>query len=925
MAEEKIKAGNYRGAAFHYREALEMAQQSGGGEEKVHCLSRLGVLYWNMGDIQKSTDYYRKALVQAREAHLRKEKNRIETILNIHEAYTQGKELRSSGETQKSIRTFQKAVRKSREIKSKHHEIKCLRQLSVHYWKVFDLQTFSSLNEEALRLARSVNNRREMGKCLNNMGLYHWKCSDYSQALSCYQEALGIARGQQDKKDEANFLNNIALIYKELGCYEKSLDYLREALRIDRQLGSEINVAKDLNNIGINYRLKGLSMSKKNYLKKSLDYYKKSLKLIEDKENLLKVKLLNNIGNLHIFLKNKIISLEYFQKAFQNARKIQDKGIKGMLLNNLGNVHLQLNHLGKAEKFFTQAIELAQEIKGENILWEAYYGLGQCYQQMNHTSLAVSNYKRAVSVVESVSSRIFFDVYKAGFVRNKVKVYEQWLNLLFEQYSQNPSPELMEEIFRIMEKAKARAFLENLSESRVDLFEKLKPELQKRERKLSTRISSLTHTLADPSVEKKERKEVLRELSHLEDEYLRLIREMKAESPEMADMILSQPFSLDEIQQKLPDRKTVILEYFLGEKQSYVFLISSQKCRLFALPSRKEVRRSIKAYLKVLSDPPRRGFSGLLAAQRLYKEFLFPFQDLNSKEVSHLVIIPDGVLYYLPFETLIPPGIQEPSFSDCLVSRHKISYAPSSSSLRLLLKRGSRVPPPRALVAFGNPCYSSISSSKEKKKTSPSQILKELYQKKGFDISPLPYTKKEIKKISRYFPEKATRIFGDKEVREKVVKSFPLHRYKVIHFACHGLLDEEFPFRSALVLSLHDQKGNDGFLQVREIWNLKMKAELVVLSACQTGRGKLEKGEGLLGLARVFFYSGAQSVVCTLWKIGDKPTSRFMNFFYKFLKKGKDKAEALRLAKLEMMKTQYAHPFFWASFVLNGEGDSRIF
>lgn len=922
--EDQIKAGNYQKAVSHYRGALDIAQERGWEEREVHCLCRLGILSWNTGNIQRSTEYYRKALTKARSFNLREKKSRIEAVLTIHKGYTQGKKFRSSGDPQKSREAFQRAIRKAGEIESKHHQIKCLRQLSVNYWKNLDFEKFSSLNGKALQIARSVNNRREMGKCLNNLILYHWKCSDYSQALSCGQEALGIARIHQDKNGEASILNNMAVIYKELGSYEKSLDYLREALKIDRQLGSDIDVAKDLNNIGINFRLKGLTLNKKTYLYKSLNYYKKSLKLIENRESLLEVKLLNNIGNLHYYLKNNNIALEYFQKAFQNARKIQDKEIKGMLLNNLGNVHLHLGRLGEAEKFFTRAIEWAREIKGKNILWEAYYGLGKCYQEMGSPSSALHNYKKAVSVVEGVSSRIFFDVYKAGFVRNKVKIYEQMLDLLYKQYSRNPSPELTGEIFRIVEKAKARAFLENLSEARVDPFGRLKPEMRKRERELSSLISSITHKLSDPSLKKEEREEMAKELSYLEEEYLRFIREMRSESPQVADMILSQPFPLDEIQKQVLDRETVILEYFLGEKRSFVFLISSQNCRLFPLPSRIEVVRSVRAFLKVLSDPPQEPFRGILAAQRLYREFLFPLREVNKKKMTQLVVVPDGVLYYLPFETLIPGGLDEPSLSDCLVSRYQISYAPSSSSLRLLLKRASRVSPAQALLAFGNPHYSTFSTER-KKKNSPAEILKELYQNQGFEISSLPFSKKEIHKISRYFPQRATQIFTGREAREEVVKSFPLQNYKVLHFACHGLLDEEFPYRSALVLSLYDPKGNDGFLQVREIWNLKVKSDLVVLSACQTGRGKLEKGEGLLGLPRMFFYSGAQSVVCTLWKIGDRPTSRFMDFFYRFLEKGKRKAEALRLAKLRMLKTKYAHPFFWAPFVLTGEGSSRIF
>jgi CHAT domain-containing protein len=159
---------------------------------------------------------------------------------------------------------------------------------------------------------------------------------------------------------------------------------------------------------------------------------------------------------------------------------------------------------------------------------------------------------------------------------------------------------------------------------------------------------------------------------------------------------------------------------------------------------------------------------------------------------------------------------------------------------------------------------------------------------------------------------------------EKIVKNLPLDDYQILHFACHAILDERLPFRSALVLSKEDSFEEDGFLQVSEIYNLRMSSNLVILSACQTGRGRLEKGEGVLGLPRIFFYSGAKSVVSTLWRIDDKSTSIFMNYFYGFLAQGNNKAHSLQMAKLKMLKSKYTHPFYWAAFVLNGDYASRV-
>jgi CHAT domain-containing protein len=249
---------------------------------------------------------------------------------------------------------------------------------------------------------------------------------------------------------------------------------------------------------------------------------------------------------------------------------------------------------------------------------------------------------------------------------------------------------------------------------------------------------------------------------------------------------------------------------------------------------------------------------------------------------------------------------------------------PSSSALLFLSENKVKHESPKSLMAFGNPSYMLKDSSNGKKSKTHVEILRELYLDQGFDFSPLPYTEREILEISSYFPDDRKDIYLKDEAREEIFKEAPLQDYQIIHFACHGFLAEEFPFRSALILALDDDPQEDGFLQVRELYNLRLKADLVVLSACQTGKGKLERGEGILGLPRIFFYAGAKSVILTLWRINDESTATFMNSLYCYLSKGNDKAQALRLAKLEMINSKFSHPFYWAAFVLNGDSNSKL-
>jgi CHAT domain-containing protein len=195
----------------------------------------------------------------------------------------------------------------------------------------------------------------------------------------------------------------------------------------------------------------------------------------------------------------------------------------------------------------------------------------------------------------------------------------------------------------------------------------------------------------------------------------------------------------------------------------------------------------------------------------------------------------------------------------------------------------------------------------------------DLYEKSGFSISPIPYSAKEVKEISRYFKADKKDVFIKKNASERILKSLNLNDYRIVHFACHAFSDESYPLRSTLVFSLENESEEDGFFQVLEMYKLRLDAELTVLSACQTGKGKNIQNEGVLGLPRVFFYMGSRSVISTLWSIHDKATSQFMKYFYEYYAQRTGKARALQLAKQRMMRTKYSHPFYWGAFILTGE------
>ena len=920
--EIQLKIGNFQISAVQFGEALRLAKQLKNRRNELLCLGRLGLLNWNLGRMQECSDFYRGALSIARSLNLKREEQAYVTALEIFDLYSKGKAARSLGKYQQSIQILEKAVALARGIQSREHEVKCLRQMSVNYWELNRFREFFDLNIEAQKNAHQINNRREEGICFNNIGLYYWKINNFSKAFKYFQLSLEIANKENAIESESQSLTNLALLYMDLGDYEKALEFLSKALKIDQDLNNENYIYMDLNNLGVILRNKGILQEKSEDFSKSISYLRKALLLAIKKGDIKnEIKVLNNIGETYYCLRDYSNAFEYYKLGLNKAIELQDIEEISNITNNIGNSYLYLGNTQKASGYFKRSVELSLKTNNAKILWEAYYGMGQCYERNEKYIPALDCYKKSIDIIDRIRSQIFLDAFKAGFVRNKLKVHESLINLLYKLRRDDHSKKFEKEIYYFVEKLKARAFLEGLAESKIDIRENLSQELRDEENRISGQITSIIFKISQPGLSEKDKMALGEKLSQEEDSYMRLISKMREENPEAASLVSPELSSLDRVREQLLDDKTALVEYFLGDQRSYLFFITKSALDFYPLPSRQEIEKSVKGYLKILSGHPQKEFLGTLGGIRLFSEFLFPLKDAKYRGIEKIIIIPDGILYYLPFETLI--WGQKNQGPDYLINRFQVSYAPSSSVLLFLFEKRSTGKKSSGFLAFGDPAYPDLNSLPAKG-TTPENILTEFYLNQGFNFLPIPFARGEIRDVSKYFPKDRRDIYLGKNASEENVKKPPRNNYQIIHFACHALLDENQPFRSALVLSRDNRREEDGFLQVRELYNLRLNANLVILSACQTGLGKLEKGEGMLGLTRMFFYSGANSVLSTLWPVNDKSTAFFIKKFYRWLAQGRNIAEALRLAKLEMIQSDFSYPYYWAGFIVNGDCESRI-
>ena len=917
--ERQFRKGAFGLANEDFKQSLEMAQAIGDIQREMECLKKLGLIYWNRGKMEESLLSYIQAISLARKNKDLDEVADCQAFLDIYDFYSKGKEYRALNQNEKSILSFQSAIQLSKEIGSREHELKCCRQLGVTYLRFFRLQDFYKSSLRALELSRDLYHKREEGKCLLNLGLFYQKTEDYSKSLFHYGKALDIAVNLKNKIDESACLNNIGILYRRIGNFSRSLEYLKRALSLDIELENQIYVSQNMNNIGTTFRLNSVLTGNTMFMKEALSYYFESLNISRNiQDTKTEIEVLNNIGVAYSALKDFDKALKYFHLAASRTEEFVYLEARCMVLNNIAKVYLEMNASEEAEKLYLQAIDLGLQISRGYILWEAYYGLGLCYEHEQKMAQAAECYSASLRYIDRIRSRISLDSFKAGFARDKIKVYESLINLLYRSGQKSDLESNIPEIFAIIEQAKARAFLESLGESRVDLVKQLSPDLDQKERHITSEISFCVQRLSEPDLSQEQRQKLKDQLHEAEDKYMLLLSWIRSENPNVMSLVSPEPIPLECVQRDLLDSESAVVEYFLGEKVSYGLVITKTQAQVFTLPSKDKIRDSLRAYLKILSDPPQGKFEGTLASNRLYESLFLPVLETITPSIEHLIIVPDDILYYLPFETLkVPPGTGLHA-KNYLVEKFKISYVPSCSSLLFLLERKTpKFSTPR-ILALGSPTLNGTDLKKEAF-SRPVSLIENLYVDQGFDLSPLPFSRKEVKNVVKFFNKENRQIYLDNKANEALIKSLSLKDYQVIHFACHGLLDEYFPFRSALVLSGGNKDEEDGFLQVREIYNLKMNAEMIVLSACQTGKGKLEHGEGVLGLPRIFFYTGAQSVLTSLWRIHDKSTSKFMNLFYESLFQGNSKAQALRMAKLRMMKSRFSHPHYWAAFVLNGD------
>jgi CHAT domain-containing protein/Tfp pilus assembly protein PilF len=865
-----------------------------------------------------------------------------------------------TGELERALADYEKARPLFGEAGDRQGEALALNNAGQVYALLGDSKRALENFDQVLPKFRSLGDRRREALTLNNMGRVYDGLGEPGKALKKYSESLAVAEALGDRRLRAQTLNNIGVVYSNLGEYEKALEYYNRSLPEWKGIGDGRAQGSTLDNIGF-------ALASEGKVTEALAAYGEALGLYERAgDRIGQAVTLQDIGKAHVDSGQSAEAIANYDRALGLTREAKERRGEAAVLMRLGNLYLSAGDANKALVFFTQALPIANQIGEKYIQAGALYGIAGAERSLGHLNEARAQIEASLEVIEKVRRSTRSQTLRASYVASKEDSYSLYIDLLMQMNSASPGEGLDGLALQASERARARSLLDTLSQAGTDITQGVDPNLVERVNGLERQLNQKAFQQNLQGSEEQKRA-LASQIAALATDYERAQADLRASSPHMAELIEPRPFAIAEIQQRVLDPGTLLLEYSLGKERSFLWAVTDSSIHSFVLPAGAEIDRLARRCYELVTErgkqvsfeTPEERQQRVASADRGYRDeaarlsamLLGPAAAFIGNK--RLVIVADGALEYVPFAALPDPLSVERNGGEGrpLIAEHEVVSLPSASVLGVLRKEiAGRRPAPGVVAVLADPVFdrqdprAQASQQLEAARTASSRKgLKTVPGTAGNDKAPvrstreaggpqdtgeerpirLPFTRAEAEAILGLAPRQSELAALDFDASVKTATSPAMGRYRILHFATHGVLDSQHPELSGIVLSLVDNKGEptDGFLRVNQIYAMKLPAELVVLSGCKTGLGKEIKGEGVVGLTRGFMYAGAPRVVVSLWDVNDAGTAELMKAFYQAMLKGNARpAEALRAAQLGMMKRPgFSSPYYWASFILQGE------
>lgn len=898
-------------------EALETSKNADhprGVARATHCL---GEIHYSLRDARTAAAYYRESLDLWIAAHDRR--GEAQARLDL------GHILSEQGEAKSAQESFQRAVELWRKVKDLRGEAQTLVALGNLASRTGSKQEALDFYQAADEILDETGDLIERGRLLNGKAYVYDQWEEKTAALRYYDLAAQAFHAAGYLRGEVGSLITIAGVQTSMSNYDKALGYLRRAL-------IEIRRLKDIN----------------------LESY--ALKIV---------------GDVYGAMGGNSRAVNYYNQALALFRKGNDRRGEAYALKGIGEVYSQSGDKAEALRLYRQALDLNRSVNDRFGESSTLYGLARLEAGEGEISSARASVESAIRIIELLRANVGSPDLRASYFAAARRSYDLYIDLLMRQHVTEAGDRLDAAAFHAAERVRARGLLESIVEGGAEGRSGVESALLERERtlreELSRKVEERARLLAASPGEARMRA-LGGEIDQLALKHREAQAQIRVASPGYESVSYATPATVSEIQELL-DADTLLLEYALGDERSYLWAIDRSSLKSFELGPGKRIETAARRVYELLTTRNRevRGETALRreiriaeadnqysdAESELSEMLLSPAAPLLEKK--RLVIVADGILQYIPFAALPRPnaangaagarGVRGRQLSGAanrspLFLKHEIVNLPSSSTLKALRSAlPTRDAATKALAVFADPVFSRNDArlrgaaslvARARRPARTNELIRAIRAgRRSGPIERLPHSGTEADDICATAPGGCDLKAVDFLAAKDLANSRELSQYRVIHFATHSLLNSEHPDLSGIVLSLVNERGQprDGFLQLHEIYGMRLSADLVVLSACQTALGKDVRGEGLVGLTRGFLSAGAAQVVSSLWKVDDRATAELMREFYKNLpaREGRP-AAALRAAQMYMASTKRwgKSPYYWAGFCLQGDWSQTV-
>ena len=791
----------------------------------------------------------------------------------------------------------------------------------------------------AVDIWRTLNDKSMEASALYQAGWLYGDIGQYQKALDLYSQAGTLYKALGNRKSELNTLNNTAWIYGELGEEQIALEMYETVVEGQKKIGETDPVV--ISNLAASY-------AKLGQYQRALDAHLQVLSLRQGsspKDIAGRSITLSNIGNAYYNLGNSTKALDYYTQSLPLMRQVGNNYYTATVLNHTGVACSSLGEYDKALSYFNEALELRKLAGDQRGIATTLSDIARLERDRGNLAEARQRIEAALAQVERVRLNVASPRLRTSYFASVQKYREFYIDLLMRMSKDKPSEKLERIAFNASETGRARSLLQLLSEAGGKIRHGIDPSLLERKQSLAEAIDAKAQSqmeLLSGKHTEAEAEAARKELSTLTNELEQLEGRIRESSPQFTALVQPVPLGLEEIQEKILDHDTLLLEYSLGEERSFVWAVTPDGIESFELPKRAVIETAARRVydlltVRTVSVPKetleqRRQRLELADAEYakasaiLSQMILGPIAgELKDKR---LLIVSDGVLHYIPFA-----GLPDPADTQALIVRHEVVMTPSASVVGLLRQEtANRKPASKTVAVLADPVFSNndprVAATRLGRpapidKDVPLVALRSGSETALDGLRRLRFSRQEADAIARLAGSEGKLEAVDFAASRKLATSAELGQYRVVHFATHGIINNNHPELSGIVLSLVDEKGRpqNGFLRLYDLYNLKLSADLVVLSACQTALGKEIRGEGLVGLTRGFMYAGAPRVIASLWQIDDRASAEFMKRFYEAMLSRKLRpAAALRAAQISMSQDpRWRQPHYWAAFTLQGE------